>query len=217
MADIILPATTYAEKEGSFTSMTRHVQRVTPATLPQGQSRTDHDIFIQLANAFGKPFSNSTVSEVQDEISKDVPIYNGTLPGKKSLQWAPDGFKQNPGFQITGAPQETSQKEGFNFKLVSNNHMFHIGSYTRYAKALTDIGPDCIAELNPDDARALNVEDGDKIVIESDMHKVEVPVALSTVTAKGMVYVPKNWVAVQLNLLRNGEEGPVSIKISKVG
>ncbi|MEE1551323.1 MAG: molybdopterin-dependent oxidoreductase, partial [Nitrospinaceae bacterium] len=87
MADIILPATTYAEKEGSFTSMTRHVQRVTPATLPQGQSRTDHDIFIQLANAFGKPFSNSTVSEVQDEISKDVPIYNGTLPGKKSLQW----------------------------------------------------------------------------------------------------------------------------------
>ena len=217
MADIILPATTYAEKEGSFTSMTRHVQRVTPATLPQGQSRTDHDIFIQLANAFGKPFSNSTVSEVQDEISKDVPIYNGTLPGKKSLQWTPDGFKQNPGFQITGAPQETSQKEGFNFKLVSNNHMFHIGSYTRYAKALTDIGPDCIAELNPDDARALNVEDGDKIVIESDMHKVEVPVALSTVTAKGMVYVPKNWVAVQLNLLRNGEEGPVSIKISKVG
>ncbi|HJO56726.1 MAG TPA: molybdopterin dinucleotide binding domain-containing protein, partial [Nitrospinaceae bacterium] len=93
----------------------------------------------------------------------------------------------------------------------------HIGSYTHYAKALTDIGPDCIAELNPDDARALNVEDGDKIVIESDMHKVEVPVALSTVTAKGMVYVPKNWVAVQLNLLRNGEEGPVSIKISKVG
>ena len=94
--------------------------------------------------------------------------------------------------------------------------MFHIGSYTHYAKALTDIGPDCIAELNPQDAQKLNVEDGDRIVIESDTHKVEVPVMLSPVTVKGMVYVPKNWVAVPLNLLRNGEEGPVSIKISKV-
>jgi len=217
MADVILPATTYAEKEGSFTNMTRHVQKVTPATLPQGQSRTDHDIFTQLANVFGKPFPNSAVSDVQDEISKTVPIYNGTLPGSKSVQWAPDGFKQNPGFRVTEARQETSQKEGFAFKLVSNNHMFHIGSYTQYAKALTDIGPDCVAELNPEDARALGIGDGDRIMIESDMHRVEVPVILSTVTAKGMVYVPKNWVAVQLNLLRNGEEGPVSIKISKLG
>ena len=217
MADVILPATTYAEKEGSFTNMTRHVQKVTPATLPQGQSRTDHDIFTQLANVFGKPFPNSAVSDVQDEISKTVPIYNGTLPGSKSVQWAPDGFKQNPGFRVTEARQETSQKEGFAFKLVSNNHMFHIGSYTQYAKALTDIGPDCVAELNPEDARALGIGDGDRIMIESDMHRIEVPVVLSTVTAKGTVYVPKNWVAVQLNLLRNGEEGPVSIKISKLG
>lgn len=217
MADVILPATTYAEKEGSFTNMTRHVQKVTPATLPQGQSRTDHDIFTQLANVFGKPFPSSAVSDVQDEISKTVPIYNGTLPGSKSVQWAPDGFKQNPGFRVTEARQETSQKEGFAFKLVSNNHMFHIGSYTQHAKALTDIGPDCVAELNPEDARALGIGDGDRIMIESDMHRVEVPVILSTVTAKGMVYVPKNWVAVQLNLLRNGEEGPVSIKISKLG
>ncbi|MDP7058714.1 MAG: molybdopterin-dependent oxidoreductase [Nitrospinaceae bacterium] len=217
MADVILPATTYAEKEGSFTNMTRHVQKVTPATLPQGQSRTDHDIFTQLANVFGKPFPNSAVSDVQDEISKTVPIYNGTLPGSKSVQWAPDGFKQNPGFRVTEARQETSQKEGFAFKLVSNNHMFHIGSYTQYAKALTDIGPDCVAELNPEDARALGIGDGDRIMIESDMHRIEVPVILSTVTAKGTVYVPKNWVAVQLNLLRNGEEGPVSIKISKLG
>ena len=195
--------------------MTRHVQKVTPATLPQDQSRTDHDIFIQLAKVFGKQFSNSSVSEVQDEISKVVPIYKGTLPGTNSKQWTPDGFKQNPCFQVIGALQETKQKNGFPYKLVSNNHMFHIGSYTHYSKALTDIGPDCIAELNPEDARTLNVDDGDRIVIESDTHKVEVPVAVTTVTAKGMVYVPKNWPAVPVNLLRNGEEGVVSIKISK--
>ncbi|KMP10734.1 NADH-quinone oxidoreductase, subunit G [Candidatus Nitromaritima sp. SCGC AAA799-A02] len=215
MADLVLPTTTYAEKEGTFTNMTRHVQRVTPATAPQGQSRTDHDIFVELAKACGKPFSKTTVSEVQDEISRTVPIYKGTLPGTNSKQWVPEGFAQNPRFQIADSPREVKPKEGFPYQLVSNNHMFHIGSYTQYAKALTDVGPDCIAELNPEDARQLNVEDGDRILIESDTHKVEVPVKASPVTAKGMVYVPKNWVAVPLNMLRNGEEGPVSIKISK--
>ena len=216
MADIVLPATTSAEKEGTFTNMTRHVQRVAPATQPQGQSKTDHDIFVELAKVFGKPFSNTEVSEVQDEISKTVSIYKEMLPGTKSRQWVPEGFAKNPCFQITGSTEKHKKKSGYPFQLVSNNHMFHIGSYTHYAKALTDIGPDCIAELNPQDAQKLNVEDGDRIVIESDTHKVEVPVMLSPVTVKGMVYVPKNWVAVPLNLLRNGEEGPVSIKISKV-
>ena len=217
MADIVLPTTTSVEKEGSFTNMTRHVQKVMPATLPQDQSRTDHDIFVQIAKVFGKQFSNSSISEVQDEISKVVPIYNGTLPGTNSKQWTPIGFKQNPGFQMTNAFQETKQKYGFPYKLVSNNHMFHIGSYTHYSKALKDIGPECIAELNPEDARILDVNDGDRVFIESDTHKLEVSVAVTTVTAKGMVYIPKNWVSVPVNLLRNGEEGPVSIKISKAG
>ena len=94
--------------------------------------------------------------------------------------------------------------------------MFHIGSYTHYAKALTDVEPDCIAELNSEDAKALNVVDGDRIVIESSTQKVEVPIIVNAVTVKGMVYLPKNWVDTPVNMLRNGEEGPISIKVSKV-
>ena len=215
LADIILPTTTYTEKEGSFTNMTRHVQKVTPATSPQNQSRTDHDIFVQLAEVFGNKLKNSSVTEVQDEISKTVPIYKGTLPGTKSRQWSPEGFTHTPCFQIPGAPQVAQRKKDFPFQLVSNNHMFHIGSYTQYAKALTDIGPECVAELHPEDAKTLGVNDGDRIVIESNTHKVEVPMVANTVTVKGMVYLPKNWVEIPVNMLRNGEEGPVSIKISK--
>ena len=79
VADIVLPTTTTTEKEGSFTNMTRHVQKVTPAILPQENSRTDHDIFIQIAKIFGKPFNSSSVVEIQDEILKVAPIYKGTL------------------------------------------------------------------------------------------------------------------------------------------
>ena len=93
--------------------------------------------------------------------------------------------------------------------------MFHIGSYTQYAKALTDIGPECVAELQPEDAETLGVNDGDRIVIESSTNKFEVPILVNTITAKGMIYIPKNWVEVPVNMLRNGEEGPISVKISK--
>ena len=215
LADIVLPTTTSVEKEGTFTNMTRHIQKVVPATPPQFQSRTDHDIFVQIAEAFGNKLKNSSVAEVQKEISKTVPIYNGTLPGTKSRQWVPEGFKHNPSFQILGTPQVIKQKKEFPFKLVSNNHMFHIGSYTQFAKALTDIGSECTAELHPEDAETLGVVDGDRIVIESSTHKVKAPIMVNNVTAKGMVYLPKNWANVPVNMLRNGEEGLVSIKVSK--
>ena len=215
LADIILPTTTSVEKEGSFTNMTRHVQKVLPSTPPQYQSLTDHDIFVRLANIFETKNKSSSVPEVQEEILKTVPIYKGTLPGTNSKQWSPEGFKNNPCFYISEPPQAIERKEGFPFQLVSNNHMFHIGSYTQYAEALTDIGPECIAELHPEDAKELGVTDGDRIVIESSTHKLEAPILINTVTARGMVYVPKNWIGTPINMLRNGEEGPVSIKISK--
>ena len=95
--------------------------------------------------------------------------------------------------------------------------MFHIGSYSQHAKALVDIGPECIAELHPDDAKKLDVTTGDQILIESPAGKVEVKVKTSKITSPGMLYIPKNWLNVPVNTLRNGEEGLVNVKISKAG
>jgi formylmethanofuran dehydrogenase subunit D len=69
--------------------------------------------------------------------------------------------------------------------------------------------------IHPDDGESLNVEAGDSIIVESGAGKLEVPVELSDVTPKGIVYIPKNWVNVPVNQLRNGEEGLIAIKVSK--
>jgi len=217
MADIILPVCTYAEKEGTFTNMTRHVQRVISAILPEGQSRPDFDVFLELAEACGKPFSADSVDEVQKEIVAAAPIYKGMFPGYKSKQWAPTESGNQPGFAVTEAEVPAASKNGYPFTLVSNNHMFHIGSYTHYAKALVDIGPDCIAEINPKDAKELGLESGDTIQVESAAHSVQLPVTVSKRSTPGVVYIPKNWVDIPINKLRNGEEGPVSVKVSKTG
>ena len=100
-------------------------------------------------------------------------------------------------------------------KLITNNHMFHIGSYSHYAKALVDIGPDCIAEISYEDSQAMNINSGDRIRIQSEADYLDVPVTVTDRATPGVVYVPKNWVDVPVNKLRNGHQGLVSVRISK--
>jgi formate dehydrogenase (NADP+) alpha subunit len=214
MADLILPSSTFAEKEGSYTNMSRHVQRVAPAVIPQGVSKPDFDILIELAEALGKPFKNTDTASVQQEIANVTPAYKGVFPGGKSVQWAPDSANAKAKFHINSSSGEHNGKaEGFT--LQTNNHMFHIGSYTQHSKALVDIGPECIAELHPEDAKDLGITTGDQIMVESSAGKIEVKVKTSKVTSRGMLYIPKNWTTVPVSTLRNGEEGLINVKISK--
>jgi len=215
MADLILPSSTFAEKDGTYTNMSRHVQRVAAAVIPQGLSKPDFDILIELAEALGKPFENTDIASVQQEIESAAPAYKGVFPGDKSVQWKPASTNANPQFRINGTSTGQNGASGYPFTLQTNNHMFHIGSYSQYAKALVDIGPECIAELHPDDAKELKISTGDNIVVESPEGKVEVKVKTSRVTSRGMLYIPKNWTTVPVNALRNGEEGLINVKISK--
>ena len=216
MADLILPASTFAEKEGSYTNMSRHVQRVAPAVIPQGTSKPDFDILIELAESLGKPFKNTDTASVQQEISTVAPFYKNVFPGGESTQWTLDSANTNPKFHNNlNSAKQNGKPEGFPFTLQTSNHMFHIGSYTQHSKALVEIGPECIAELHPEDAKSLGISTGDQIVVESSAGKVEVKVKTSKVTSPGMLYIPKNWTTVPVNALRNGEEGLINVKISK--
>ena len=218
MADLILPSSTFAEKDGTYTNMSRHVQRVAAAVIPEGISKPDFDILIELASALGIPFQNTDIASVQQEIENVTPAYKGVFPGNKSVQWKPDSANTNPRFHTNStSAEQNGGAEGYPFTLQTNNHMFHIGSYSQYAKALVDIGPECIAELHPDNAKGLGISTGDNIVVESPEGKVEVKVKTTKVTSRGMLYIPKNWINVPVNTLRNGEEGLINVKISKAG
>ncbi len=217
MADLILPTSSYAEKEGTFTNMSRHVQRVSPAVLPEGQSRPDHEIFGDLAEALKKPFTHSSMSELQKEIEKAAPVYQGLFPGKKSGQWTPAESGQSPRLEIVADEMNPTRPQGYPMKLISNNHMFHIGSYSHYASALTEIGPKCVAEIGLEDSGAMDIKSGDMIRIKSEKDFLDVPVQVTDRTPPGIVYIPKNWVDVPIQKLRNGDRGLISVRINKIG
>ena len=215
MADLILPSCSYAEKDGTFTNMTRHIQTVREAVLPEGSARPEFDVFQEIAEALGKPFNTGSIEEVQKEIESVVPEYKDAFKGKGSPQWKPSKTGSNPGFTMSGDYKEPKDQKGFPFKLITNNHMFHIGNYTQHCDALTTVSGEQSVQINRKDAQAQKIENGDKVKVESKNHSTILTAEVNGVSTPGTVYISKNWVEHSVNLFRNGEEGYVPVKISK--
>jgi len=69
LADVVLPGTSYAEKDGTFTNTGRRIQMVRQAIEPVGESRPDWKIICELSNSMGHPMSYTSAAEIMDEIS----------------------------------------------------------------------------------------------------------------------------------------------------
>lgn len=108
--------------------MSRHVQRVQAAVLPEGQSRPDFEIFSDIAEACGKPFPTFDVKEVQDEIEKLRLPTRECSPGGNPNSGKPEKQGNKSGFSLVNEWVEPEANESFPFKLITNNHMFHIGA-----------------------------------------------------------------------------------------
>ena len=113
-ADVILPAVSYTEKEGTFTNTERRVQRIRTAVTLEGNMRPDTDILIDLMNAMGYKQPYLTASQIMDEIAELTPSMHGIsyarLDAGESLQW-PCKEKDEPGTPImhVGKPARGNQ------------------------------------------------------------------------------------------------------------
>jgi len=77
LADVVLPSTSFAEKEGTFTNTGRRIQRVRKALNPPGASLTDWQIIIKLADKMGHVMNYTSPADIMDEIAHLTPIYGG--------------------------------------------------------------------------------------------------------------------------------------------
>ncbi|MEW6418979.1 MAG: formate dehydrogenase subunit alpha [Nitrospirota bacterium] len=99
MANVVFPAASFAEKDGTFTSIDRRIQKVRKAIEPVGQARPDWKIIEELSTKVGYPMSYDSPAQVMEEIARLTPIYGGIDYGRLEngcLQWpCPD--KRHPG------------------------------------------------------------------------------------------------------------------------
>ena len=220
-ADVVLPASSFLEKSGTFTNAERRVQLVLAAAEPPGAARTDFDILTSVSAALGHDMGYETPSDVMDEIAELTPRFAGLSHeriGRDGLQWpvAADGTDSpilyEDAFELHGGkarfaalpykPPGDQADEEFPFILVTGRRLEHYnaGTMTRRTGNLELMPADWL-ELHRDDALDAGIADGDLVTVRSRQGEIRLPVRLTERIERGHVFTAFHFPEVRTNLL----------------
>ena len=232
LADIVLPAASFAEKEGTFTNCERRVQKVNQALAPMGEAKGDWQWLQALAKQMGSTLLNwQTSEEVFNEMASITPAYQGMTYQKiidnSGLQWPytiehPDGtaILHQQSFPIGKArficvnqvDIDEPSDEHYPLLLTTNRLHFHYGcgSMTRNSPLLERETPPGVLFINPIDAKALNIIHQAPVSIKSRRGYVETRAMLSDDVPIGLVSMPYHFKEAPSNQLTNTAQDPVT-------
>jgi len=210
LATVVLPAASFAEKEGSFTNFEGRVQQVRKAIEPLGDSLPDWKIILQLADRMGHPMPYSSAQQVMDEIEELVPLYQRLAYSDfetEDLEWAdlenerlgarrlykglfPSGFGRFSSVEYT--PPTNASGDGYPLTLLSGTILHHFGSGTRSLRAsrLKKFSPHAWVEISESDAKHLGYREGDAVKVASPAGEVTTTVKVTETLPPGMLFMP---------------------------
>ena len=220
IADVVLPATSFAEKDGTFTNSERRVQRVRKLINPIGQSRPDWEIICDLARRISiknklrteNQFNYFNTSEIWDEMSSLTPIISGITYERLEeggIQWPcptidhpgtrflyENDFPRGKHAKFVGFDQGPAADElpSKRFPLILNTgrilYHWHGGTMTRRAQGLLDRSPELQVSVNPLDAEKYEIQDGDCLRVTSRRGNLEAKALISDRMNEGEIFVP---------------------------
>jgi formate dehydrogenase major subunit len=223
-ADVILPASSFLEKSGTFTNAERRVQLVAPAIDPPGKAHTDFEIIATVSRALGHELGWDEPADAMREIAALTPDWAGITYerlGRAGLQWpvAPDGtdapILYEREFSRSGpdgarahfaalpykAPGDAADEE-FPLILVTGRRLQHYnaGTMTRRTGNVELVDAD-VLEIHPDDAARLWISDGDTISVRSRVGRIELPAQVTERIEPGHVFTTFHFPETRTNLL----------------
>ncbi len=239
LADVILPGTTFVERDGTFTGTDRRIQLVRQAIEPLGDSRPDWAIIADLARRMADPGNDapfasweySAPAEIMDEIAALTPIYGGAsyerLDKEGHLQWPvptadhpgtpylhKDKFSRGLGHFTPVEFKEPAEApdEEYPFTLTTGRIMFHYhtGSLTRRSEKLDQEVPGGYVEISPEDADRLGLGKSEQIRVVSRRGEIETKAWITRRVPPGIVFIPFHFAEAAANLLTNPALDPIA-------
>jgi predicted molibdopterin-dependent oxidoreductase YjgC len=220
-ADVILPASAFLEKDGTFINAERRFQLVAPAIDPPGEAKTDLEIIMSISKRLGHDMGWQTSADTMDEIAALTPQYAGASHeriGRRGLQWpvAADGTDspilysehfELPGGKASFAPIPYKEPgdaadEEFPLILVTGRRLEHYnaGTMTRRTGNLELVDRDWL-EVHPDDAARLWIKDGERVSVRSRVGRIETEARVTDRIEPGHVFTAFHFPEVRTNLL----------------
>ncbi|MDB5292636.1 MAG: putative formate dehydrogenase, partial [Phycisphaerales bacterium] len=231
-ADVVLPASPSLEKEGTFTSTERRIQRLYQVLDPIEGSRPDWQIIQDAANHFGANWNYKHPSQIMDEIASVTPLFAGVrydrLEGYKSLQWpvAADGsdepllytkrfaFPDGKARLFPLAWSEPTEQPDEEFDLHLNNgrllEHFHEGNLTYRVDGIRQKTPDTWVEVSPELAGERGIQSGTRVQLRSRHGMVRVRALVTDRVHGKQLYMPMNSTESPVNRLTSSHADPVT-------
>jgi predicted molibdopterin-dependent oxidoreductase YjgC len=228
-ADVVLPAASFAEKDGTFTNSDRRVQLIRPGIVSPGEARPDWIIIQDLASrveeklevktSVGFIFENP--SQIWDEMAELTPPFQGIsherIQKEDGVHWpcpTPDhpgtpylfaeSFPRGKGALTPLAYRPSLELPDDEYPLILSTgrvlYHWHGGTMTRRSK-LDDIYPEALVEIHPSDAEKIGIYTGDWVKMRSRRGEIEVKTLVTERSPVGMVFLPFHFVEAAANLL----------------
>ncbi len=230
LADVVLPSACFAEKEGTFSNTERKVLRVRKAVEAPGEAWEDQRIIAAISKQMGYEMEYADSSAIMREINSVTPSYGGITYDrldKQGLQW-PCPTPEHPGtpvlhigkftrgegvfFPIEYQPSAEVPDAEYPFYLTTGRvyEHYHTGTMTRKGNALNRLYPEALAEINVEDAKRLNIVDGEYINMVSRRGSLRIKARVSEITDRGVAFVPFHFYEAAVNKLTNNALDPIS-------
>jgi predicted molibdopterin-dependent oxidoreductase YjgC len=231
IADVILPAAAFAEKEGTYTSTERRVQKLSKVVEPPGEAKPDWQIVSMLADKMGYPFPYKQIQDINEEITALTPIYGGMkmdrIAACYGLQW-PCRTEEDPGtptlhegtftcglgrFQaVEYRPPAESASTEYPTIMTTGRLLehWHTGSMSRRATVLEKRIPIGVIDMHPEDALKLGIATGDIVKIASKRGMITAPVNITDKVAPGLYFMTFHWKESPANVLTNAALDPTA-------
>ncbi len=222
-ADVVLPAASFAEKDGVFTNSERRVQKVRKAVSPPGQARADWEILCDVAARCGAGWPRyASPSEVYDEMAHDAAKFSGIshrrIEQEGGLQW-PCPTPDHPGtkylhegrvlrgkglFQaVEYRPSVELASVDYPLVLSTGRTLYHYNAatQTRRADGAADKQPEAFVEIHPSDARKRGIATGEEVEVRTRRGAVVLRAVISRQVRPGCIWMPLHFAEARANLL----------------
>jgi formate dehydrogenase major subunit len=236
LADLVLPASTFAEKDGTFTNTERRIQRVRKAIEPVGESKPDWVILMEIMNKLGYNKTYNNPMEIMEEIASVTPSYGGIdyeRIEEEGIQW-PCPSKDHPGTKFLHKGKFSRGKGLFNaieytpsveladdeYPLVLTTgrilYQYHTRTMTDKSEGLTKIAPESYIEMNPKLAAELKIEDGEKVKVSSRRGEIFTKAKVTDTITNNVVFIPFHYAEGAANVLTNADSLDKKAKIPEL-
>lgn len=231
LADVVLPATTFAEKTGTFSNTERRVAPVRQVIPPLGDSRPDWQIITEISRRLGYPMDYAGPEAIFEEIRQVTPSYAGItyarLEAEGGLQW-PCPTTEHPGTVYLHRGQFSRGKGAFfaidhrdpaempdaNYPLILTTgrllYQYHTGTMSRRAPGLEEKAPECRVEIAAGDAIDYGIGDGEPVRVKSRRGELVARALVSPKAVRGTIFIPFHFHEAAVNKLTIAALDPVA-------